>query len=117
MPRPFSRTVGLLDHEGRRFRAFFTLGAALLLAAWTVWFFKSSVTVFAVSHDARLEVDGASYPVQAPVSGRVVATTLTMGRVVNAGETPWSSSIPAPSGSRSAKNVRDSPAWRRRSPA
>ena len=79
MPRPFSRTVGLLDHEGRRFRAFCTLGAALLLATWTVWFFKSSVTVFAVSHDARLEVDGASYPVQAPVSGRVVATTLTMG--------------------------------------
>ena len=76
MPRPFSRTLGLLDHEGRRFRVVFTIGATLLLAAWTVWFFKASVTVFAVSHEARLEVDGASYPVQAPVSGRVVATKL-----------------------------------------
>lgn len=87
MPRPFSRTVGLLDHEGRRFRVLFTIGATLLLAAWTVWFFKSSVTVFAVSHEARLEVDGASYPVEAPVSGRVVSTTLLMGRMVNAGDT------------------------------
>jgi membrane fusion protein (multidrug efflux system) len=62
------------------------LTASLLLAAWTAWFFGARVVVYAVSDSARLEVDKAPYPVEAQVSGRVVSTALTLGRVVSAGE-------------------------------
>ncbi len=58
----------------------------MLLTAWSVWFFGARVAVYAVSEGARLEVDRAPSPVEAPVGGRVVSTTLTMGRVVTAGE-------------------------------
>jgi membrane fusion protein (multidrug efflux system) len=86
MSKSFSRARGTLDLEGRKFRVILIVAAAVLLTGWGLWFFKSTVTVYAVSHEARLEVDRASYPVEAPVAGRVVSSTLVMGRVVSAGE-------------------------------
>ena len=86
MPKSFSRSLGRLDLEGRGLRFIVIAGAAVLLAAWTMWFLRSRVAVYAVSEGARLEVDRAPYPVETPVGGRVVSTTLTMGRMVRLGE-------------------------------
>ncbi len=45
------------------------------------------VTLRAVSENARVEVDSATYPVQSPMVGRVVRTFLAVGREVHSGET------------------------------
>jgi membrane fusion protein (multidrug efflux system) len=52
-----------------------------------MWSLFARVTVYAVTDRARLEVDRAVHPVEAPVDGRVVATHLTLGREVQSGET------------------------------
>src|SRR5688572_10933441 len=86
MSKSFARALGTLDLEGRTLRFGLIAGAAVLLMGWGIWFFGSTVAVYAVSQYARLEVDRASYPVEIPVGGRVVSSTLAMGRVVNAGD-------------------------------
>lgn len=86
MPSSFPRTLGRLDSEGRAPRALAIVAACLLLAVWTAWFFAARVVIYAVSANARLEVAAAPHPVESPVSGRVVSTALTMGRVVSAGD-------------------------------
>lgn len=86
MAPSFPRTRARLDLEGRGTRVLAVVITCLLLAVWTSWFFGARIAVYAVSADARLEVDTAPYPVEAPVSGLVVSTTLTMGRIVTAGE-------------------------------
>lgn len=86
MSKSFPRALGTLDLEGRKLRFGLIAGAAALLTGWGLWFFGSTVAVYAVSQDARLEVDRASYAVETPVGGRVVSSTLTMGRAVSAGE-------------------------------
>jgi membrane fusion protein (multidrug efflux system) len=59
----------------------------VLLALWLVWFTGSRLAVYAVSDAARLEVDQSPVRVQVPVAGRIVSTSLTVGRRVTAGET------------------------------
>ena len=44
------------------------------------------MTLYEVTTTARLEVERAVYPIEAPVVGRVVATHLALGREVQAGE-------------------------------
>ena len=44
------------------------------------------MTRYEVSDTARLEVNGAAYPIQANVSGRLVASQLVLGREVRAGD-------------------------------
>jgi membrane fusion protein (multidrug efflux system) len=86
MPQPFSRARGTLAQEGLTLRFGLIAAAAVLLTGWGIWFFGATVAVYAVSQDARLEVERASYPVETSVAGRVVSSNLTMGRVVAAGE-------------------------------
>ncbi|MBV9766233.1 MAG: HlyD family efflux transporter periplasmic adaptor subunit [Acidobacteriaceae bacterium] len=57
-----------------------------LIGAWMLWSFKAHVTEYEVSDSARLEVNGAAYPVQANASGRLVASGMVLGREVQAGE-------------------------------
>jgi membrane fusion protein (multidrug efflux system) len=86
MPLPFPRTLGHLNSEGRGPRSLAIAVAAALLAAWTAWLFGARIAVFAVSTSARLEVDASPYPVESPVSGRVMSSALTMGRKVRPGD-------------------------------
>jgi multidrug resistance efflux pump len=86
VPVPFSRSVRALAADRFRPNALvFLLGAALLLA-WGAWFTLARVTVYAVSEKARVEVERAVHRVEAPVAGRVVATSLALDRDVEAGE-------------------------------
>jgi multidrug resistance efflux pump len=57
-----------------------------LLGGWGAWFLGARVAVYAVTPSARLEVDQAVHPIATPVTGRVVATSLVVGREVQAGE-------------------------------
>src|SRR5262245_62804793 len=60
--------------------------AVVLLGGWTAWFLLSHVAVYAVTQTARLEVDRAAHPVEAPVAGRVVMTRLVVSQEVQTGE-------------------------------
>ena len=86
MPEPFSRSLRSLRADSFRF----TMGALIIVAAlamaWLVWFFFSKVSLYAVTDTARLEVDQQAYPVDAPISGRVVATYLRLGKQVQQGD-------------------------------
>jgi membrane fusion protein (multidrug efflux system) len=60
--------------------------AALLIAAWALWFMAGRVTVYEVSARARLEVQQASHPVASEVAARVVSTRLVLGQAVAQGD-------------------------------
>ncbi len=62
------------------------VGAFLLLGAWGIWAFRARITRYEISDAARLEVNGAAYPLQANISGELVASHLNLGREVQAGE-------------------------------
>jgi multidrug resistance efflux pump len=83
----FSRTRGQLALERHGAGPLVIVVALVLLTLWLVWFTGSRLAVYAVSDAARLEVDQSPVRVQVPVSGRIVSTTLTVGRTVKAGET------------------------------
>ena len=60
--------------------------ATVLLGLWCAWAFRAEIKEFEVSDSARLEVDAAAHPVQAPAGGRIVKSNLALGRTVQAGE-------------------------------
>src|SRR2546423_8091744 len=60
--------------------------ALSLLMGWVIWAFRARVTRYESSESARLEVNGAPYPVQASVAGRLVASQLILGKEVRAGD-------------------------------
>jgi multidrug resistance efflux pump len=60
--------------------------AAAAIGAWVAWGWLSSITVYEVSSQARLEVDRAVRAVEAPVGGRVVESRMVLGQDVVAGE-------------------------------
>lgn len=60
--------------------------ALVLVGAWLAWALNAHVARYEISDSARLEVNGAAYPVQANVSGRLVASQLALGKEVRAGD-------------------------------
>jgi multidrug resistance efflux pump len=60
--------------------------AIALIAAWLVWAFQAVVVRYEVSDSARLEVDAAAYPIEAPAAGRLTASRLVLGQEVRAGD-------------------------------
>lgn len=86
MSTAFSRSMRTMGADGFRRSAAGIVAAAALLAIWTGWALLSRITLLEVSGNARVEVDRAVYPVQAPMLGRVVRSELAVGREVKAGE-------------------------------
>ncbi len=60
--------------------------ALVLISAWLLWAFRARVTRYEISDSARLEINGAVYPLQANVAGRLSLSHLELGRVVQAGD-------------------------------
>jgi membrane fusion protein (multidrug efflux system) len=87
MSTAFSRTLRLLDADRGRLPLAGLAAGVALLGGWTAWSLLSHVTLYEITPTARLEVDRAIYPIQSPMVGRVTATHLQVGRVVQAGET------------------------------
>jgi membrane fusion protein (multidrug efflux system) len=87
MSTAFSRTLRLLEADRGRRPLAGLFAAAALLGGWAAWAAMARVTLYEITPAARLEVDRAIYPIQAPMLGRVTSTSLQVGRVVRAGET------------------------------
>jgi membrane fusion protein (multidrug efflux system) len=86
MDTAFLRTLRSLEDGRRRRSAAGLLTVAALLLVWCGWFFFVSVSKYAVTDRARLEIDRASHPIQSETSGRVRISHLEMGRQVRAGD-------------------------------
>ncbi len=86
MPFSFRRTNLALRVDHGAVSTGLVLTALLLMGAWATWAFCTRVTRYEVSDSARLEVASAAYPVQAGVSGRLIANNLVLGRQVQAGD-------------------------------
>lgn len=86
MASPFSRTLRSLQSEPSRGWIFGLSILALLLVGWFVWFVAAELPIFAVSDEARLEVEAAVHPVAAHTGGRLTAVRAAVGGEVAAGE-------------------------------
>jgi membrane fusion protein (multidrug efflux system) len=86
MPSPFSRTIRSLDADSSRLSHIAVVAVAAILGAWSLWFLAARVAIYETSEAARLEVDAATHPIEAVVSGRVLKTNLAIGREVQAGD-------------------------------
>jgi membrane fusion protein (multidrug efflux system) len=86
MATEFTRTVRSLRADGFRqsIAALFLAGA--LLTAWAAWLLYARVARYETTDSARLEVDRATYAIQAPYTGRVVSSRLALGSEVRADE-------------------------------
>jgi membrane fusion protein (multidrug efflux system) len=82
----FPMTIRRLFGERGRTPVYVAGAGIALLAGWMLWASAAEITLYEVSTSARLEQGAAPYPIQTPVTGRVVATTLRVGRTVTAGE-------------------------------
>ena len=84
MPSTFSRTLRSLEADGPKRGIILAAGA--LSTVWAAWFLIARVPVYEVAESARLEVKAAAHPVAAQVDGRVLITSLAIGREVQRGE-------------------------------
>ncbi|MGH8652749.1 MAG: HlyD family secretion protein [Gammaproteobacteria bacterium] len=57
-----------------------------MLGAWLAWFVLVKVTVYEVSQAARLQVERAAHPVATPIAGKIMSTSLRLGKRVTTGE-------------------------------
>ncbi len=82
----FDRTLRAIDNEHASRWIIGILIVALLLVAWGVWFIRGRVSVYEVTDRAGLETEAAAHPVATRVDGRVVKSSLELGRMVKTGE-------------------------------
>jgi len=86
MGAQFSQTTRSLANETPRLAYLAWIAGGVFLAAWLAWLFFGSVTVYEISRSARVEVRSAPHRVAALVAGKVVSTSLLIGREVRAGD-------------------------------
>jgi multidrug resistance efflux pump len=86
MATAFTRTLRRLEPQGSRRFLIVTGTAAVMIAAWSAWGTLAPVTLYEVSGQARLEVDRATHPVDAPALGTVVESRMRLGQEVAAGD-------------------------------
>lgn len=60
--------------------------ALIVLGSWIAWLVMARVGVYEIADSGRIEVDTSLYPIAVPSAGKVVATYLTVGREVQAGD-------------------------------
>jgi multidrug resistance efflux pump len=86
MSTAFSRTMHSLQADRFRGRGLLLAVSFFLMGAWLSWGLFTRLTLYEISSRARVEVDSAATPLQAPIAGRVVVSQLSMGREVAAGD-------------------------------
>ena len=86
MKSAFARTYSRLLADRGRHQIWVLASAVLMMSAWCWWASWAQITLYEVSQKARVELDSATYPVESPLLGRVVQTSLRVGRVVHRGE-------------------------------
>lgn len=86
MAAQFTQTIRSLRHDSSRLTLIAWIAAAALFSAWLEWFATTEVGVYEVSTVARVEVTVSPHPVAALASGKVTASSLEVGREVQAGD-------------------------------
>src|SRR6185312_9078430 len=86
MATSFHRVTQTLRQDNGRLSGLGLLAGSALVCAWIFWAFHTTVTRYETTDTARVEVNGSAYPVQAGISGQVVATNLVLGKTVHAGD-------------------------------
>ncbi len=86
MATPFSRTIRSLARDTSRFALYAWGLVAILFGAWLGWFVLVNVTLYEVSQTGRVEVEQAAHAVTASIAGKVAATSMKLGKSVEAGE-------------------------------
>ena len=86
MATPFQHTIRSIERGRGRRPWLVAAGALALSAAWGVWFATASLPVHQSSVGGRIESDAQSRPIQAPVSGAIVASHVLVGARVAAGD-------------------------------
>jgi multidrug resistance efflux pump len=81
----FSRTMRALDADGMSPMLLAVILVAGLIGVWSTWLVIARVPVYELSQAARLEIEHV-HPVASTASGRVVATSLVLGREVKQGD-------------------------------
>lgn len=86
-PTPsFAMSQGRLREDRNTTLLAIWAGAVLLFSAWIIWATQVKVSLYEITRDARIELDGATYPIAAPVLGQVVRADLRVGQLVHRGE-------------------------------
>jgi membrane fusion protein (multidrug efflux system) len=86
MATSFHRVTQTLRQDNGRLSGLGLFAGSALVCVWIFWAFHTKVTRYETTDTARVEVNGAAYPVQAAISGQVVATNLVLGKRVHAGD-------------------------------
>lgn len=82
----FARSFQRLRADHGNSSWWISIASGLALSAWIVWALFAQVSLYEVSTDARIELEGATYPIDSPFAGRVVATSLRAGSAVQRGD-------------------------------
>src|SRR5580698_3492354 len=82
----FARSFQRLRADHGKSTLWISATSAAALAACILWALLAQVSLYEVSTDARVELDGATYPIDAPFAGRVVSTSLHTGQRVRRGD-------------------------------
>jgi membrane fusion protein (multidrug efflux system) len=82
----FTRSFQRLRSDHGKGTVWISAASGAALAAWIGWALFAQVSLYEVSTDARVELDGATYPIDSPFAGRIVATNLRAGQHVRRGE-------------------------------
>jgi multidrug resistance efflux pump len=82
----FARSFQRLRADHGNSTLWISATATAALATWIFWALFAQVSLFEISADARVELDGATYPIDAPVAGRIVAVSLHSGQRVQRGD-------------------------------
>jgi multidrug resistance efflux pump len=82
----FTRSFQRLRSDHGKGTVWIAAASGAALAAWIFWGLFAQVSLYEVSTDARVELDGATYPIDSPFAGRIVATNLRAGQHVRRGD-------------------------------
>ncbi len=82
----FARSFQRLRADHGKSVLWISAASGAALAAWIFWALYAQVTLYEVSSDARVELDGATYPIDSPFAGRIVGTSLHTGQYVRRGD-------------------------------
>ena len=86
MAGTFANSMRSLSRDRFRPFALSLLAATLILAAWVAWLLLARVSLYESSDTARLEVETTVHSIAAPIQGRILATSIAVGRDVQAGD-------------------------------
>lgn len=85
MATQFSHTVQALIASGRRRRGGPMAAATIVLVAWLIWLFGAEVGIYRMA-TSSVQAERDIHTVEANAEGRVIATHMTVGRRVRAGD-------------------------------